>query len=259
MKKTVIVFLLLTAALAAPAYSPNDNENVRFGFPSKNGVMLYKNGFTLLYSTYKKNPVWVSYHLTPDYVKKPLKPKYSFGPDPRLKKGERAELADYAGSPYVRGRMACLKDMSRVNDVMKEACYLTNVCPMNDELYRGAWQKLEDSVRRFVMKGKDVWVVTGPVYAAPDRDIKKIGAGKVYVPTHFYKVVLYQGGDYSFKAAGFVFLNKKQSGPLWEYARPIAEIEEMTGLRFFSLLPPEVQTLIKEKKATPSQLAAMGI
>jgi endonuclease G len=227
------------------AYTPSTNEHVRFGTPSKiEGTLLKRKGFVLRYDGAKKNPLWVSYHLTLEHLKNPLKPVFQFKPDPNIYPESNASNDDYAKSPYSRCRLAPLADMSGSKDVMKECFYLTNVCPMDAQLYKGAWKKLEDSIRQFVNKDNECWITAGPVFDKKTK-AKIIGRNKVRVPDGFFKVLIYQGRDGAFRAAGFMFDNKKQGGKLQDYLVPINQIEDATGFVFFDKLPEEVGRIIK--------------
>ena len=39
------------------------------------------------------------------------------------------------------------------------------------------------------------------------------------------------------KAVGFIFPHKKQNRDIWDYAVTVDEVEEITGINFFSKLP----------------------
>lgn len=245
MKKAVIIAAIILLAAVFTAYAPNENEHIRFGTPcKKQGTLLKRKGFVLRYDGAKKVPLWVSYHLKNEYLIKPQKPVFQFKPDPNIYPESNASNDDFAKSPYSRCRLAPLGDMSRSKDVMKECFYLTNVCPMDTRLYKGAWKKLEESVRKFVKAGNECWITAGPVFDAGAK-AKTIGNNRVRVPEGFFKVIIYQGRDGSFKAAGFLFRNKKQDGELKGYLVPIAEIEKQTGFVFFDKLPEEVGRIIK--------------
>lgn len=239
----ILAPLIMTSVLFA--YTPNTNEHVRFGTPSKiEGTLLKRKGFVLRYDAAKKNPLWVSYHLTSENLKTSLKPVFQFKPDPNIYPESNASNDDYAKSPYSRCRLAPFDDMSRSKEVMKECFYLTNVSPMDGQLYKGVWKKLEQNIRAFVKSGTDCWIITGTVFEKGAK-ARSIGHNKVRVPDGFFKVVIYQGRDGSFKAAGFLFENRKQDKTLKEYLVPIRDIEEKTGFTFFDKLPKEVGDIIK--------------
>lgn len=248
MKRIIIILILYFNCLNLFSYELNKNEHIRFGMPLRNGKILYKKGFVLSYDNNKKVPLWVSYHLQKKYLEKKIKPSYSFGPDPNLKKGERAEFYDYSKTIYSRCRLAPLDDMSRNKEIMRDVFYLSNVCPMDKELYNNCWKKLENIIRDFVRKGNDVWVVAGPLFMQKTKNIKKIGKNKIFVPTHFYKIILYQRKDKSFGAAAYLFENKGQKKITENNIVCIDDIERITKYDFFNFLPEYVQNLVESSK-----------
>jgi len=248
MKRILIFFIFNLFLVKLFSCELNNNENIRFGIPSKNGIILYKKGFVLLYDKYKKVPIWVSYHLKKEYLKSKVKISYSFGPDPQLKKTERAEIDDYNKTTYIRCRLASLDDMLRSKEIVREVFYFSNVCPMNKELYNNCWKKLENIIRDFVKNGNDVWIVTGPLFIQKQQNIRKIGKNKIFVPTHFYKVILYQQKDKSFGASAYIFENKYHKKITENNVVCIDDIERITNFDFFDLLPEYVQNLVESKK-----------
>ena len=86
------------------------------------------------------------------------------------------------------------------------------------------------------MKAKEeVWVISGPIFQkADDADIQKIG--RVWVPTHCYKIVAYNEGD-ELKAIGFIMRNDNEISDLTAYVFKVKDIETVTGLDFFNKLP----------------------
>jgi endonuclease G len=248
MKKLIFNFTLLILFFNIYSYELNKNINIRFGIPSKDGILIYKKGFVLLYDKNKKVPIWVSYHLTKKYYKNKIKSVYSFLPDPQLKKGQRAELDDYNKTIYSLCRLAPLDDMARDKEMIKEACYFSNVCLMNKELYNNCWKKLESVIRNFVKDGNDVWIVTGPLFMQKQQYIKKIGKNRIFVPTHFYKVILYQRKDRFFGASAYIFENRECKKISENNITTIDDIEKITNFDFFNLLPEYIQNLVESKK-----------
>jgi len=201
MKKVLVIFFILIFAFSLngcvdkqPSTIPKSDqesttsEHLKYGIPSSNGKMIVRTGFALLHDKEKKEPLWVSYHLTADNLNAPqLKRKNVFTPDPEIALGDRAELSDYRGSGFDRGHMCPNADQAWSALTMKECFYLSNMCPQLHSLNAGKWGSLESKIRVFVKKQGEAWVVCGPVFDKVRSNINTIGNNKVWVPTGFLR------------------------------------------------------------------------
>lgn len=81
---------------------------------------------------------------------------------------------------------------------------------------RDIWNKLESYVRKLARKSANVYVCTGPLYL-PHREAdgkmyvryQVIGKNSVAVPTHFFKIVVYELDDHSLAMEAYVMPNQK--------------------------------------------------
>lgn len=243
-----MLIAILSAGVIFCAYSPSVNENTRFGSPGGKGKKLEKTGFTLLYDGVKKNPLWASYALKKEnIIHGNIKPG-AFKPDKALAPYEKTNKEDYPAK-YDKCPMVPVIDMAGNLKTYSESFLLSNICPMNPALKRLKWRELEDWVRDLAQKYGELWVVTGPVFDYKGAKTAVLGRAKIACPTGFYKVILFQTKDYSFKSIGFYMDNAKQDKPLEAYMTSVDDVENRTGLDFFNLLPAEVQ-LIMEKKTS---------
>ncbi|QNK67755.1 DNA/RNA non-specific endonuclease [Variovorax sp. PAMC26660] len=143
--------------------------------------------FAILHSGTSKTPVFVAERLARASIEDANEKRTNkFFADARLPRSERAELSDYKGSGYARGHMAPAGDMSNPT-AMAQSFSLANMVPQNPTQNSGAWSKIEQDTRRYVLRAKgNVFVITGPVFG-PESLI--VGANRVRVPTHLFKLV----------------------------------------------------------------------
>ncbi|WP_353235813.1 DNA/RNA non-specific endonuclease [Diaphorobacter ruginosibacter] len=146
------------------------------------------NSFAILHNGSTRTPVFVAERLNRQSLQqaKGLARTDRFFADARLPGAERAELADYSGSGFARGHMAPAADMPNA-EAMAQSFSLANMVPQNQQHNSGAWARIEKDTRSYVMRARgDVYVITGPVFAAKTR---AIGSGAVSVPSHIFKLV----------------------------------------------------------------------
>lgn len=194
-------------------------------------------GFTLLYDEEHEQPLWVAYHLTQEELYGTAKRKDNFRSDDSIPT-ESAALSDYRGSGYDRGHLIPAADQSWSEEAMSDSFYMSNMSPQEPQFNRGIWSTLEATVRNFADTEGEVYVVTGPILT--DGPYETIGNSKVTVPKHYYKVIL----DYAepdFKAIGFVLPNEGSGERVESFATTVREVEQLTNLDFFHLLPDALE------------------
>ena len=127
---------------------------------------------------------------------------------------------------------------------MLQSFAMSNMSPQHPSFNRGVWSRLERAVRRFAYSEGSVFVVTGPVFV-DDEDAITIGVNQVRVPEFFYKVIYDETPPH--KMIGFIVPHKASQKHIKSYALTVAEVEEATGLQFFSKLPEDKQRKLKKK------------
>lgn len=224
------------------------NEHLIWGEPGTNGQLIIREGYALLHDGNKKVSLWISYHLTKQDLMGTVERTDDFRPDTEIPAGQRAELEDYSGSGYDRGHMAPAGDMKRSEKVMSESFFLSNMCPQVAGLNRGKWRILEEKTRDFTQNKEESWIITGPVFMDTNGDgeedcLEKIGPNLVWVPTHFYKIVITEDGEVD--AISFLMPNETPEEDIEYYQVTIDSIEKVTGLDFLNELADSKEDIVE--------------
>lgn len=198
-------------------------------------------GYTVSYNPEWLIPNWVAYELTCEEVDGDVERSNHFVPDPEVK-GAAVTTADYAHSGYDRGHMAPAGDMKWSEQAMRESFYMTNICPQHHSNNAGDWKDLEELVRDWARAYGRVYVACGPIvqggYETIGRD------HRIVVPQQFYKVVLRQVGE-GWSSVGFVMDNAPANRPMMSYLKTVDEVEQLTGIDFFSALPDSIEEQVE--------------
>lgn len=242
----VILFVVLCFLTPTEVEYGLTSSGVIAGLEIPNGAegsqIVTHTGYTLSYNEEYEVPNWVAYELTKDEVAvQAVERKDNFRADASIKTGS-AELTDYKSSGYDRGHMAPAADFRWSDSAMNDTFFLSNMCPQTHAFNAGIWSDLESAVRTMAYDNETIYVVTGPVLT--DGPYKTIGANKVAVPNQFYKVIL-DYTDPGIKAIGFLMAHENSKQPLSTFAVTVDEVERVTGLDFFPLLPDEEEELIE--------------
>ena len=183
---------------------------------------------------------WVAYPLTAEHTKGPVERYNKFDADPQVK-GATAQWWDYKHTTYDRGHLVPAGDMKWDETAMRECFYLSNIAPQDHTFNEGDWNYLENRVRGWANFFGEVYVVCGPIVS---KHPETIGENCIAVPDSFFKVVLCDmRGEWN--AIGFICPNDPTHHNLSHYCRTVDEVERITGLDFFPLLPDDVEKRIE--------------
>lgn len=158
-----------------------------------------------------------------------------FKPD-TLVSTQSAQLEDYKNSGYDRGHLAPAADMSINTTAMSESFYLSNMSPQNAGFNRGIWKKMEALVRNWSIMENTPYdvIITGPIFT----DSCGMIGNRVTVPCSYYKI--YANVE-TCQSIGFVVKNEASDYPITNFLTSINEIEEITGIDFFTSLSSDRQ------------------
>lgn len=151
-------------------------------------VALCSGNYAVVYSKLTKTPLLVFERLSKAQLSDALNESRTdvFYPDPRLKRGERAELSDFVGSQLDRGHMSpAANSPDQVG--MAQSFVLSNMIPQDPQNNRKTWAKIESDTRKYGRRADGyVYVISGPQFKG---SIRHIGANRVWVPSHLFKLV----------------------------------------------------------------------
>lgn len=145
------------------------------------------NGFAVMYSGVSRTPLWSAEYLTRQRLQKAkqIDREDSFHEESRLPKSARAKLSDYSGSGYDRGHLAPNGNMANRSQ-QYDSFSLANIAPQSPRNNRYIWRNIESATRYLTQQYGEVYTVTGVAFT--DKKAKQL-AGRVLVPSHFFKAV----------------------------------------------------------------------
>lgn len=195
------------------------------------------------FASYNKDwrvPNWVMWKLTADHTDGNAPRRNSFREDDEVPI-PRATPADYKGSGWSRGHMCPSGDNKWDARANHETFLLSNLCPQDANLNSGLWNSIEMDCRKWARKFGEVFIICGPLPLRPGYET--IGENKVAVPKAFFKIVLCLKGTP--KAFGFVVKNKSGEKKSDIYYNTVREVERLTDMDFFPMLPDKLEDLIE--------------
>ncbi len=205
---------------------------------------------------------WVAYPL--HYVYRgTVNRQDDFGYDPKVSSSYQANLGrgSYNG-PYDRGHQLPSADRLASVEMNSQTFYATNMTPQLNRLNQDMWANLEDKVRTY-MCNDTLYVVTGCYYANTTTTTTDKSGMVCPIPTNYFKVLLRTVSGNTgkrisdctadeLKSIGF-WVEQKSYGdiePPRSICTSVAEIERITGFRFFPQAPEQVK-----QQNNPSQWA----
>lgn len=204
-------------------------------------------GFNVNFNPQKHIPNYVAWELTPQKAKGTLPRNNKFKPDNNIP--GTPTLDDYRGSGFDRGHMAPAGDMKWDKQAMDDCFYLTNMCPQTSRLNSGRWNDLETLCRKTAIKDSTLIIICGPILT--DRLTRTIGSSKVTVPQRFFKVIYAPYAQQPYML-GFILSNTQLPETLKDASYSIDQIEQITGLDFFSALPDNQEDTLESQNYYPT-------
>lgn len=253
-------------SLGIPVVVSSERERIE-----RRSFYLCNTGYAVQFDPATKNPIWVAESLTRERLSAPKENRTdNFKQNPFVPGPAQASLTDYRGSGFDRGHMAPAANMYGVSPTaMSESFFLTNMVPqVGPNQNRGIWSDLESSIRYWTKVKGELLVVSGPIY---EQGTMTMGKSKVWIPTKLYKVVF---DPRTFESIAFIIPNNQivtkktrsldKGNPAYpqtlpenavscspepcsiaNFQVPISQVEDMTGIRFFSLVREDIYSQIR--------------
>lgn len=225
-------------------------------YHSKGCKTLKRTAYIACYNPETKVSDWTMYDVSKQDLVNNISRTDDFRADPAVEGGQRAELSDYRGSGYDRGHLVPAADMARSETTMSESFLLTNIGPQEPKINRGIWRELEEQVRKWAGYGKSLRVITGPMYFGTDAngdgtpEIPTIGKNKIFIPSHYFKIILEtENPSEGYDIIAFAIPNwEADMTELSGYLMSVDNIENITGMDFFSELDDAIEVPLESKK-----------
>lgn len=193
---------------------------------SNNTQALCMDGFAVMYSGVSRTPLWSAEHLNRKRLQqaKQIDREDSFHEESRLPQSMRAKLSDYSGSGYDRGHLAPNGDMANRSQ-QYDSFSLANIAPQSPRNNRYIWRNIESATRYLTQQYGEVYTITGVAFT--DKKAKQL-AGRVLVPSHFFKAVYIPASN----QAGVYYAPNDESERI-----EIISIDELTAKIGIDVLP----------------------
>lgn len=255
------------ADLAAP---PSANENLVMGNPS-NAVaninqpcnyLLEKAQYVLSYCRDRGIPNWVSWHLDTSWLGSAPR-QDDFREDTTLPAGwYQVQETDYQGSGFDRGHHTPSADRTRTIPDNSATFLMTNMMPQAPDNNQGPWANMENAMRDIARAGNELYVVMGGFgnggTGSNGGTTNVITGGRVAVPNVVWKVVLVlpvaDGNDVArvnenTRVIAVIMPNTQgiRNNDWKQYRVSVDQVEQLTGLDFFSNVPAAIQNVIESR------------
>jgi uncharacterized repeat protein (TIGR01451 family) len=161
---------------------------------------------------------------------------------------------DYSGSGYDRGHMCPSADRTDNTNDNKLVFFMSNIIPQAPNNNEGVWGTFEGYCRTLAQSGNELLIICGPSgfngsFIQPGQT--------VFIPAYTWKIVVVvpPGGgtalsriDAATRVISLKIPNSNGVSSTWQnYVTSARQIEVDTGFTFFTALPPDVASALRDK------------
>ena len=162
--------------------------------------------------------------------------------------------SDYSGSGYDRGHMCPSADRTDTNINNKLVFFMSNIIPQSPNNNQGVWGTFEDYCRTLAQSGNELLIICGPSgfngsFIQPGQT--------VFIPAYTWKIVVVvpPGGDNALsridaatRVIALKIPNSNGVSSAWQnYITSARQVEVDTGFTFFTALPSDVASALRNK------------
>jgi len=166
----------------------------------------------------------------------------------------RVSTDDYSGSGYDRGHMCPSADRTITNTVNKLVFFMSNIIPQAPNNNEIVWENFEDYCRTLAQSGYELLIMCGPsgfngTLIQPSQ--------RVFIPAYTWKIVVVvpSGSDNALsridattRVISLKIPNSNSVSSSWQnYVTSASQIEVDTGFTFFTALPSDVASALRNK------------
>lgn len=242
-----------------------ENDHMYFGNPSNaaaitdsaNNYLMRKQYYALSYSRDKGKPNWVSWHLYSNDFGNTSR-QNDFRPDATLPAGwYQVQSNSYSGGGFDRGHNTPSADRTSSTAANSATFLMTNMIPQAPNNNQQTWASLEDSLRRLVNGGSELYIIMGNYGVGGTGSngyTTTVDNGRVTVPAYIWKVaVVMQNGindsarvNANTRVIAVLVPNNNNVSSNWKsYRTSIDVIEAATGYDLLPRLPVALQAVIE--------------
>jgi DNA/RNA endonuclease G (NUC1) len=218
--------------------------------PTSNEMQLVLADYVIDYDADLRVPIWTAERVDAGRLDPRVARTDCFRTDPRLDRATSSVLEDYRRSGYDRGHLAPFANQRTSVIAGNNSFILTNMAPQLGAFNSGIWGRLEDKAREWAARHPNLYILSGSVFDRdgdgrrdPDGAARRMttnGGTRVGIPTHFFKIIAYQGVGGQVETIAFL-LPHAATRPrgaaipayLSAHITDIATIERLTGLDLF--------------------------
>lgn len=230
-------------------------KNLPFGVPeltydNKRYAVLVQRDYVLGYDGNLKVPLWGANKIV-TRERADAERIDCFRPDPRLLPSSQSTPDDYVEELFDQGHMVPNGDFMPISDTaVMNSFVMSNMSPQYCQFNRGVWRILEGMVRLWAAEWKPIYVVSGSIFdrnndKKPDA---KSAAWRMYstktekrtvaIPSHFFKIVIYQKPEGDLETMSFLLPHdrtdvrgKQAATYLDNHLVKLADVEKMAGIK----------------------------